>query len=314
MKDLTIGVVATGTLAAGLVENGQIRGRLELWPGPQTEPGPGAVLQTLPVDSIVEMMVRMIADLADGFEVPAAIGIGFPGIVRGGVVEESPNLRQTKGAAIAALVQEGLAARDLARPVYLYNDADVTAAGLAATRGRIPVEMQTRDERSHVIRVWTLGNGVGFGRYPSHDDICEGGHTVVTLDPKESFCGCGGKGHLEGIVGERAMRLRFMDMEPEEIFARAAEGDKRCCEFEILWHRAIAAATATSIHMDGPGRFYLTGKYARFVQTGMLGRYLHEMVTMSPLQGSVFEVIDTDVEIAVVGAGVNALRSVGGEA
>jgi len=32
----------------------------------------------------------------------------------------------------------------------------------------------------------------------------------VTLDPKENFCGCGGRGHLEGILGYRAMRLRFL--------------------------------------------------------------------------------------------------------
>ncbi|HXJ38890.1 MAG TPA: hypothetical protein VNH18_06400, partial [Bryobacteraceae bacterium] len=69
----------------------------------------------------------------------------------------------------------------------------------------------------------------------------------------------------------------------------------------------------TSIHMDGPGRFYLTGRDARFIQTGMMARFLHEMVTMSPLQGSVFEVIQTDEEIAVVGAGVNALRSLKNE-
>ena len=50
---------------------------------------------------------------------------------------------------------------------------------------------------------------------------------VVTLDPNEKFCGCGGRGHLEGIMGYRAMRLRFLDMEPEEVF-RAAKNGERC--------------------------------------------------------------------------------------
>ncbi|MFN7926435.1 MAG: ROK family protein [Blastocatellia bacterium] len=49
----------------------------------------------------------------------------------------------------------------------------------------------------------------------------EGGHLVVTLDPKEEFCRCGGRGHLEGIAGNRAMRMRFFDLEPEEVFAHA---------------------------------------------------------------------------------------------
>jgi hypothetical protein len=33
------------------------------------------------------------------------------------------------------------------------------------------------------------------------------------------------------------------------------------------------------------------------------------MVTMSPLQGSVFEVVPTSTEIAVIGAAVNARRA-----
>ena len=50
--------------------------------------------------------------------------------------------------------------------------------------------------------------------------------TVVTLDPKETYCGCGGRGHLEGIMGHRAMRLRFLDLEPDEIFANARLADE----------------------------------------------------------------------------------------
>ena len=37
-----------------------------------------------------------------------------------------------------------------------------------------------------------------------------------------------------------------------------------------LWHRALAAATATSIHLDGPGRFYIAGPNADFVDLGLL--------------------------------------------
>jgi len=82
---------------------------------------------------------------------------------------------------------------------------------------------------------------------------------VVTLDPKERYCGCGGVGHLEGIMGNRAIRLRFLDLEPEEVFLAARNNDARAVGFVRLWHRALAAATATSVHLDGPGRFYLAG-------------------------------------------------------
>ena len=115
-------------------------------------------------------------------------------------------------------------------------------------------------------------------------------------------------GHLEGIVGRRAMRLRFLDLEPEEVFANARAGDRRCADFVRLWHRALSAATATSIHMEGPGRFFLSGPDATFVDLHLLDRYLHEMVTMSPLQGSALELVQASDETAIIGAAVNALR------
>ena len=135
---------------------------------------------------------------------------------------------------------------------------------------------------------------------------------MVTLDPKETLCGCGGRGHLEGILGHRSMRLRFLDMEPEEVFANAACGDARCAEFVSLCHRALAAATATSIHMDGPGHFYITGSNAKFIDIAMLDRSVQEMVKMSPLQGSRFEVISTSDEVGIIGAAVNARAAIAG--
>lgn len=182
----------------------------------------------------------------------------------------------------------------------VFNDADAMAAGIAATQGKL----------NQLTRVWTLGNGIGFGRYPSSEGVWEGGHTVVTLDPKETFCGCGGKGHLEGILGRRSMRMRFLDLEPEEVFENARAGDVRCVEFVQLCHRALAAATATSIHMEGPGTFFITGLDIKFIDTGLLDRFVHEMVKMSPLQGSRFEVLPASDELGILGAAVNAERAV----
>ena len=162
------------------------------------------------------------------------------------------------------------------------------------------------------MRAWTLGNGIGFWkRYSaSIPGVWEGGHMVVSLDPNERFCGCGGIGHLESMtVNRNSMRLRFLDMEPEEVFAAAKEADPRCAEFVILWHRALAAATASSIHMSGPGKFYITGSNAKYLNMTFLNRCVQEMVKMSPLQGYVFEVIEKSDEIAVLGAVVNALRA-----
>jgi len=110
-------------------------------------------------------------------------------------------------------------------------------------------------------------------------------------------------------MGYRAMRLRFLDLEPEEVFENAKQGDARCAEFVKLWHAALAAATADSIHLAGPGKFYISGFNAKHLDLNLLNQYLHEMVKMSTLQGYVFEVVPSSSEIAVIGAAVNALRA-----
>jgi predicted NBD/HSP70 family sugar kinase len=177
------------------------------------------------------------------------------------------------------------------------NDADAIAAGVAATRGQL----------GRLTRVWTIGNGIGYGRWPYVEGVWEGGHITVTLDPKERFCGCGGVGHLEGIMGYRAMRLRFLDLEPEEVFANARRGDTRCREFVDLWHRALAAATASFIHLAGPGRFYFTGHNVGFLELSLLRSHLETMVKMSPLQSYSLEILPPEDETALLGAGVAAL-------
>ncbi len=308
MSQDIVGVVAAGNIVAGFVQDSRLASTIRVFPpsDAETEVSEDGILPlglpTMPVEAIAETIAAMVAELChETGRDPMGLGLGFPGIIRNGIVEDSPNLKQVKGAHIANAVASALAGIGLRIPVRVCNDADAVAAGLATTRGRT----------ERVTRVWTLGNGVGFGRYPMGDGIWEGGHTTVSLDPKESFCGCGGKGHLEGIVGNRSMRLRFLDLEPDEVFANAAEGNQRCADFEKLWHRAIAAASATSIHLDGAGRFFLSGPNSRFVKIGLLNQYLHEMVTMSPLQGSIFEVVPASPEIEIVGAAANVLRYMG---
>src|SRR6266478_2976971 len=72
---------------------------------------------------------------------------------------------------------------------------------------------------------------------------------------------------------------------------------------------AAAAGTATNIHMEGPGMFFVTGPEVKFIDIGLLDRLLHEMVKMSPLQGSRFEVVPTSDEMGIIGAAVNADRA-----
>jgi predicted NBD/HSP70 family sugar kinase len=294
----TIGALAAEHVAVGLVENNKVLGSLQVYPekGKQL-----AALREMPAENIAECIREQIETVAKGEKIET-IGIGFPGIIRDGLIEESPNLQQVKGFNLGTHLTASLRDNGIPARVFIFNDADVMAAGIAATRGHL----------DRFIRAWTLGEGIGFGRYPWKDGVWEGGHSVVTLDPKEHFCGCGGQGHLEGIMGYRSMRLRFLDMEPEEVFENAGAGDDRCVTFLRLWHRALAAATATSVHMDGPGKFFISGPNAKYIDLRLLNLFLHEMVKMSPLQGSLFEVISVSDEIGVIGAGVNAEHAAAG--
>ena len=59
--------------------------------------------------------------------------------------------------------------------------------------------------------------------------------------------------------------------------------------------------------MDGPGRFYLAGPNADFVDLGLLNMCLQDMVKMSPLQGSFFEIVGTSHDLALIGAASSAI-------
>ncbi len=293
---IVAGVLAAERIVAGLVADGHMDDGVQHFPPPEDS---DAALTSMPADAVVSVICEQIRTLCHARKIEvaslAAIGVGFPGIIKDGVVGESPNLPQMKGCCLSAAIRSGLEIH--AAPVVISNDADALAAGIASIHGHL----------EKLVRAWTLGRGIGFGTYPAVPGVWEGGHMVVTLDPKEHFCGCGGVGHLEGIMGTRAMRKRFLDMEPDEVFLNARSGDERCAKFVHLWHRALAAGTANSVHISGPGRFFITGPNARYIDIELLSRYVYEMVKMSPLQGSVFEVTPVDDRTAIIGAAVNAV-------
>jgi predicted NBD/HSP70 family sugar kinase len=289
----TIGVTLSEHVRAGLVVDYKLTAPLRCFPQDLEEDG---ALIELPTESLVSTLCEQVMAAAGSAGEVGAVGVALPGLIRSGVVEESPNLPQLKGARIQEMISSKLAEHGLRTPVNVLNDADAMASGLAATKGKL----------DRLIRVWTLGIGIGYGRYPFSEGVWEGGHSVVSLDDKERFCGCGGRGHMEGIMGHRAMRLRFLDMEPEEVFEAALTGDARCQEFRRLWHKALAAGTASSIHMDGAGKFFLTGFNVRFVDLPLLKDYLQQMVKMSPLQSYSVEIVTDDAETRVIGAAVAA--------
>jgi len=289
-----VGVVMTNRVIAGLIEDHRLQGVLREFP--ENIDDINGLIE-VPAENLCEIICDAVATLMPSGSTVDAVGVAMPGYLHQGVMLDSPNLPQLKGAQICSTVSAGLQKRGLDVKLAAFNDADAVAAGIAATRGQMDRQ----------VRVWTIGYGIGFGRYPWTEGPWEGGHMVVTLDPKENYCGCGGKGHLEGIMGYRAMRLRFLDMEPDEVFAAAKKGDRRCAEFVELWHRALAAATASMIHLEGPGRFYYTGRDIQRLELPRLKQHLWEAIKMSPLQNYTAEMLPEDPSLAVIGAGVAAL-------
>ena len=270
----SIGVVITENVAVGAVDDSNQVSQLRVFPGPNEDRDS---LLAMPTQDLVDLLAGLAESIAAGGPVDA-VGLAFPGIVRNGEIEDSPNLDQLKGVKIVDLMRKALESRGIHGKLAAVNDAHAIAAGIAAIDGRM----------DQLTRVWTLGIGIGFGHYPLRGGVWEAGHSVVTLDPNETFCGCGGRGHLEGILGYRAMRLRFLDLEPEEVFALAESGeDPRCVEFRLLLAPGSpAVAIATSIPSGRPGQKVLFGRFQRChfaaISHFWAGPY-RRMVKMSPL-------------------------------
>ncbi|MEG9434949.1 ROK family protein [Edaphobacter sp. HDX4] len=294
----SVGVTLSEQVFTGFVVDHRLVGEIRRFPEGDDE---YSALVEMPTEELVQTICKQVFAVAQGNSKLDAVGVAVPGLVKNGVIEEAPNLPQLKGARLRDLILSRLKEHGIQAPVTILNDADGVAAGLAARHGKL----------DSMIRVWTLGMGIGFGRYPFTPGVWEGGHTIVTLDEKESYCGCGGRGHLEGVMGHRSMRLRFLDMEPEEVFEGAKKGEPRCVEFKKTYHKALAAATASSVHMAGPGKFFLTGPYVGFVDMPMLKDYTQQMVKMSPLQGYSLEIVDENPETRIIGSAVSAEQAAG---
>src|SRR5258705_12123772 len=100
-----IGVrAATDGLAVGVVDGKRVTGPIRRYPEGESRSEP---FVQMPAESYGDLLRSEIEEAAAGGEI-AAIGIGMPGIIRGGVIEESPNLEQMKGLNLRALVSTAL--------------------------------------------------------------------------------------------------------------------------------------------------------------------------------------------------------------
>src|SRR5208283_2244867 len=110
---IAIGVVITEHIVSGRLEDQQLVGKLLRYPGsPESTNRPETPdeLAAIPAGELVDIIAGHIETLAGSGKTPAdAIGVAVPGIVRSGVVEESPNLTQIKGMRLKEKLADALA-------------------------------------------------------------------------------------------------------------------------------------------------------------------------------------------------------------
>src|ERR1700751_4800155 len=119
--NIVAGVLAAVRIVAGLVAEGQMEAGVHHFPPPEDS---DAALTSMPADAVVSVICEQIRTLcrSRGIEVASlsGIGVGFPGVIKDGVVEESPNLLQMKGCCLSGAVRGGLELHST--PVVISND------------------------------------------------------------------------------------------------------------------------------------------------------------------------------------------------
>ena len=109
----TIGVVVSSRIVAGLIEDHKLVGPLRAYPD---NPDDHEALLEHPFESLCHLISDQVMALHAEGKIDA-IGVAIPGIIRNGIVEDSPNLAQLKGANIAASLSGDLSVEGDRRPV-----------------------------------------------------------------------------------------------------------------------------------------------------------------------------------------------------
>lgn len=183
-------------------------------------------------------------------------GIGIPGTIdrKEGVVRYSNNIKWENVEIVEAMGQF------LPIPIKIANDADCAALGEAvAGAGK---------DCQDVIML-TLGTGVGGG-IVLDGDIYEGkglggselGHMVIVEDGEP--CTCGRRGCLEAYASATALvrdakRATGEELSPEEIFAKAAQGDDNLQEVVRMYIRRLGTGIVNIVNIFRPQLVLLGG-------------------------------------------------------
>jgi glucokinase len=262
-SDIYIGMDLGGTTfkALAVSPDGAILGRIEGHTRAEREPA--AVVQ-----SMVEALQRLQADVSSPRHHLAGIGFGIPGILElpAGIIRRSPNLPNWHNFDLRAALQ-----RYLNVPFTLENDANAAAVGEAWLGAGRNVQ--------HFLML-TLGTGVGGGviiagkiLHGAHGYAGEIGHTVV--DPDGPLCGCGSRGCLEQFASGTAvarMAEPFYGNTTAKAVALAAErGESPALDVYRQMGRYLGIACASFANLFNPQAVAIGGAVANafdlFIET-----------------------------------------------
>jgi glucokinase len=245
----TLGLDLGGTkIAAAVVSRGRIleRGRADT---PQTG-----------FEDVVASLVGVAESLLTGHHDVAAVGIGCPGPLdfERGRVRFAPNIAGLEDAPLVASLHDRLGL-----PVVLDNDAN--AAGFAEHRYGAARDLET----SVYI---TLSTGIGGGMFVG-DRVLRGanglageiGHMVLL--PGGPTGGDGHSGTWEAIAAGRSIArdasyVFSRPMDAEELFALAAQGDRRALAIASNAARFTGIGIANIVKVVDPHGFVLGGGVA----------------------------------------------------
>src|ERR1700742_4020031 len=116
----TIGIVVSSRITAGLIEEHKLVGSLGTYP---ENPDDHEALLEHPFESLCHLVSDQVLALHPEGKFDA-IGVAFPGIIRNGIVEDSPNLIQLKGENIAERLAAIFQSKGIVGPLKIMNDAD----------------------------------------------------------------------------------------------------------------------------------------------------------------------------------------------
>lgn len=192
-----------------------------------------------PPDAIVALLVELVRELPPYDRV----AVGFPGMVRDGVVRTAPNLGHDAwhGFALAAALEQALD-----RPVRVANDADVH--GFAVVRGR-GVEM-----------VITLGTGFGTALY-ENGRLCP--HLEVSQQPFR-------KGETYDQQLGNAARKRIGNAKWQRRVLRAIDNLRKLTHFDRLY---VGGGNARRLDAELPADVELVDNSAGLVGGSGLWRH-----------------------------------------